>query len=36
MRGFCYLGDRVNGGGGWEAAVTAKSKNWLGEVAGSC
>ena len=22
VRGFCYLGDRVNGGGGWEAAVT--------------
>ena len=24
MRGFCYLGDRVNAGGGCEAAVTAR------------
>ena len=34
VRGYCYLGDRVNGGGGWQAAVTVKSKNWLGEVQG--
>ena len=35
VRGFCYLGDRVNAGIGCsEAAVTAKSKNWLGEVQG--
>ena len=30
---FCYLGDKVDGSGGCEAAVTAsKSKIWLGEV----
>ena len=34
VRGFCYLGDRVNGGGGWEAAVTVKRKNWLSQVQG--
>ena len=25
LRGFCYLGDRVNGDGGCEAAVTARA-----------
>ena len=30
MRGFCYLGDRVNAGGGCEAAVTARARiGWL-------
>ena len=32
VRGFCYLRDRVNAGGGCEAAVTLTNKNWLGEV----
>ena len=26
VRGFCYLGDRVNAGGGCEAAVTARAR----------
>ena len=30
VRGFCYLGDRVNAGGGCDS----KSKYWLGEVQG--
>ena len=38
VRGFCYLGDRVNTGGGCEAAVTARAR--IGRVkfrgAGSC
>ena len=29
-RGFCYLGDKVNGGGGCEAAVTARARiGWV-------
>ena len=32
VRGFCYLGDRVNAGGGCEAAVTARART--GEVQG--
>ena len=29
-RGFCYLGDRVNTGGGCEAAVTARARiGWM-------
>ena len=27
VRGFCYLGDRVNASGGCEAAVTARAGN---------
>ena len=26
VRGFCYLGDRVNASGGCEAAVTARAR----------
>ena len=26
VRGFCYLGDRVNASGGCKAAVTAKAR----------
>ena len=26
VRGFCYLGDRVNAAGGYEAAVTARAR----------
>ena len=26
VRGFCYLGDRVNAGGGCEAAVTIRQE----------
>ena len=26
VRGFCYLGDRVNVGGGCETAVTARAR----------
>ena len=33
VRGFCYLGDRVNAGGGCDSC-DSKSKNWLGEVQG--
>ena len=30
VRGFCYLGDRVNAGGGCEAAVTARARiGWV-------
>ena len=30
VRGFCYLGDRVNAGGSCEAAVTARARNgWV-------
>ena len=30
VRGFCYLGDRVNAGGGCEAAVTARARiSWV-------
>ena len=30
MRGFCYLGDRVNASGGCEAAVTARARiGWV-------
>ena len=30
VRGFCYLGDRVNAGGGCEAAVTARARTgWV-------
>ena len=30
MRGFCYLGDRVNANGGCEAAVTARARiGWV-------
>ena len=30
VRGFCYLGDRVNGSGGYEAAVTARARiGWV-------
>ena len=30
VRGFCYLGDKVNGGGGCEAAVTARARiGWV-------
>ena len=30
MRGFCYLGDRVNAAGGCEAAVTARARiGWV-------
>ena len=30
LRGFCYLGDRVNAGSGCEAAVTTRSRNgWV-------
>ena len=30
VRGFCYLGDRVNANGGCEAAVTAKARiGWV-------
>ena len=35
VRGFCYLGDRVNASGGCEAcSCDSKSKNWLGKVQG--
>ena len=27
VRGFCYLGDRVNAGSGCEAAVTARARS---------
>ena len=26
VRGFCYLGDRLNAGGGCDAAVTARAR----------
>ena len=30
VRGFCYLGDRVNASGGCEAAVTARTRiGWV-------
>ena len=30
MRGFCYLGDRVNAGSGCEGAVTARARiGWV-------
>ena len=30
VKGFCYLGDRVNGSGGCKAAVTARERiGWL-------
>ena len=30
MRGFCYLGDRVNAGGGCKAALTARARiGWV-------
>ena len=30
VRGFCYLRDRVNASGGWEAAVTARGRiGWV-------
>ena len=30
VRGFCYLGDRVNASGGCEAAVTARARiGWV-------
>ena len=30
VRGFCYLGDEVNAGGGCEAAVTARARiSWV-------
>jgi len=30
VRGFCYLGHRVNAGGGCEAAVTARARiGWV-------
>ena len=30
VRGFCYLGDRVNASGGYEAAVTARARiGWV-------
>ena len=30
VRGFCYLGDRVNASGGYEAAVTARARTgWV-------
>ena len=30
MRGFCYLGDRVNAGGGCEIGVTARARiGWV-------
>jgi len=30
VRGFCYLGDRVNAGGGCKAAVTARARiGWV-------
>ena len=30
VRGLCYLGDRVNAGGGCEAAVTARARiGWV-------
>jgi len=30
VKGFCYLGDRVNAGGGCEAAVTATARiGWV-------
>ena len=30
MRGFCYLGDRVNAAGGYAAAVTARARiSWV-------
>ena len=33
VRGFCYLGDKVNASGSCEAAqCDSKSKNWLGQV----
>ena len=35
VRGFGYLGDRVNAGGGCEAAVTARARIDWGNV-GSC
>ena len=31
VRGFCYLGDRVNASDG---SCDSKSKNWVGEVQG--
>ena len=30
VKGFCYLGDKVNAGGGCEAAVTASARiGWV-------
>ena len=28
VRGFCYLGDRVNASGGCKAAMTARARIW--------
>ena len=34
VRGFCYLGDRVNCRWWLRVCCDSKSKNWLGEVQG--
>ena len=32
VKGFCYLGDRLNASGGCETAVTFKSTNRMDEI----